>query len=414
MKNSQLKKTSLVTALLLATGAQAATINVDGVTCTLNDAVTAANTDTATGGCDAGSGADVLELPVEATLNITATVSIESEVTINGNNSRIKPTNPGAYTTIRVYYGGNLNLNDAIVSDGNATIGGGISVFNSSLNLNRSTVENNVGGGVTFIGSSGTVNESTITNNTSSPGYAYYGAGIAVSSSNVVISNSTISNNENTATNVGGGGVWATNYRSAPLDLSIVNSTISGNLANNRGAGISHADYGNGSTISLTNVTITNNISGGNGGGISSDLATINIVQSLISGNTGSGGTELDFSGGSITVDDYNLFGLNGNSGVVGVTVGSSDLVPVEATLAEIIDVTLADNGGPTPTHALPIGSPAIDAVFAVPAASCASLTDQTGKARPIDGDADGLAVCDIGAFENPNPDIIFENGFEN
>ena len=73
----------------------------------------------------------------------------------------------------------------------------------------------------------------------------------------------------------------------------------------------------------------------------------------------------------------------------------------------------LADNGGPTPTHALPMGSPAIDAM---PAASCASETDQTGKVRPQDGDGDMVADCDIGAFENEegvNFDIIFANGFE-
>jgi hypothetical protein len=49
----------------------------------------------------------------------------------------------------------------------------------------------------------------------------------------------------------------------------------------------------------------------------------------------------------------------------------------------------LADNGGPTPTHAL-IGSPAIDAADS---SSCPS-TDQRGAPRPS-----GLA-CDIGAYE--------------
>jgi hypothetical protein len=50
----------------------AATINVDGTTCTLADAITAANTDTATGGCPAGSGADTLVLPAFSTLTLTA------------------------------------------------------------------------------------------------------------------------------------------------------------------------------------------------------------------------------------------------------------------------------------------------------------------------------------------------------
>lgn len=58
-------------ALLLALNgaqAQAATITVDGATCTLVDAIDAANSDTATGGCPAGSGADTIELQTNVTL----------------------------------------------------------------------------------------------------------------------------------------------------------------------------------------------------------------------------------------------------------------------------------------------------------------------------------------------------------
>ena len=60
-------------ALMLALGqspALAATIPV-GDTCTLVDAITAANTDTATGGCPPGRGADTIVLPVDSTHTLT-------------------------------------------------------------------------------------------------------------------------------------------------------------------------------------------------------------------------------------------------------------------------------------------------------------------------------------------------------
>ena len=72
----------------------------------------------------------------------------------------------------------------------------------------------------------------------------------------------------------------------------------------------------------------------------------------------------------------------------------------------------LADNLGPTATHALLANSPAIDSGDL---ASCPP-TDQRGARRPVDGDGGG-ADCDIGAFEfksrPPLPEDIFKSGFE-
>jgi hypothetical protein len=76
----------------------------------------------------------------------------------------------------------------------------------------------------------------------------------------------------------------------------------------------------------------------------------------------------------------------------------------------------LTDNGGPTDTHALLEGSPAIDA------GSTSWTLDQRGRERGTDGDCDGVGRIDIGAFEwlgcgvpeplvyeSPDPSLIID-----
>ncbi len=410
MKSSQLKRTTLISALLLEMGfsAHAATINVDGNICNFNDAVDAANTDLVVGGCAAGSGADILELPQGVVLSLTNTAEITSEITINGNDSTLD--GGGSFRVLRVIAPGRLSLNNSTVSYGyeSDNFGGGIRVYDSDLKINNCTFTNNIGGAIIFTRSTGNIYDSVIDSNIGASGN-YYGGGVSVASSDVVIANSTISNNSTQSANVGGGGIYVGNYF-AVSELTISNTTLSGNSSTLRGGGLSAWDYGPGNIVTLTNTTIVNNSTSDVGGGIATDSTAITLSQSLISGNIGNGGPEVNTSGGTVTVDDYNLFGLNNNPGVAGVTVGGSDITPTEANLADIININLVGNGGLTPTHALNPTGPAVDAI---PFGSCAILEDQTGKSRPIDGNVDGIADCDIGAFENPNPDIIFEDDFD-
>src|SRR5918996_3507608 len=122
-------------ALLLALGqgpVLAATINVDGANCTLVEAIQSANTDSATGGCTAGSGADTLVLGAGSTHTLTTVEDttygdtglplVTSTITIAGNNSTIE-RGAGApeFRVLAVTSGGNLALEDLTLTGGFAS-----------------------------------------------------------------------------------------------------------------------------------------------------------------------------------------------------------------------------------------------------------------------------------------------------
>jgi CSLREA domain-containing protein len=173
-------------------------------------------------------------------------------------------------------------------------------------------------------------------------------------------------------------------------ECKIVNSTIGSNTAASSGGGISinaHDYYGQ---VLLENTTVANNTAK-SGGGISSKgrIVYIDVADTIVSGNTtenceGADGTQF-FGRSSIASD--------GSCG------------PCESVADPLLG-PLQDNGGPTPTFALLAGSPAIDAANAL---DCPAV-DQRGYGRPVDGNGDGKASCDIGAYEfNASAPVVNE-----
>jgi len=282
-----------------------------------------------------------------------------------------------------------------------AARGGGIYNFGGYILVEDSDVSNNLASGVNT-GSGGAVfsaygtvavRNSTISGNlTESIRIAAYGAGVSATSGELIIENSLIAGN--TAISQGsahGGGVLS---RSA--GGLIYNSTISGNVAKASADHQAHGGGLHGYSLTIENSTITSNRTiGGSvgynrGGGLYGSHLTLS--RNLIAGNAAAAGREVHVGFAAIAANDFNLFGFDGDAGVVGLTPGTTDIVPPAGlTLNEIIG-PLQNNQGPTKTHALVAGSPAIDAV-PLGDPGCTG-TDQRGVPRPQGGG------CDIGAFE--------------
>jgi len=137
---------------------------------------------------------------------------------------------------------------------------------------------------------------------------------------------------------------------------------------------------------------------------------TLTLNRSLIAGNQATVGPEME-NLGAVNANNFNLFGSNGNAGVSGFAPGPTDIVPAPGMAIAQILGPLTFNGGPTQTHALVAGSPAIDAGDpggCRDSQGALLTTDQRGLARHVDGNNDGTVSCDIGAVELNRLDFPF------
>ncbi|WP_417910105.1 choice-of-anchor Q domain-containing protein [Candidatus Electronema sp. PJ] len=378
----------LTAPLLAVSTAQAASITVDGTACTLANAITAANTDTAIGSCAAGSGEDTITLQQDALLTAPLP-AISSTVTIDGTGHKIDGQNDANVgSVLRVASSGVLTLNNATVTGGKSGHdGGGLYNDGGTVTLNSTTVSGNAtgdddgsGGGIYNSGTL-TLNDSSISSN-----WAYYdGGGIDNYNGTVTLNNSTVS--DNTARQYGGG------IENSSGTLTLNNTTLSGNQATYGGGG-GLDNYGG--TATLTNTTISNNETEEYyGSGIDMVGGTLTLRSCLVSGNTA--GKEVYLESGTLIANSYNVFGHSGETtaeALYGFTPGAKDRTATSdgttpTALDALLTTPLADNGGPTKTHALPAGSPAIDLDT-----TCSTGTDQRGANRPSG------AGCDAGAFE--------------
>jgi CSLREA domain-containing protein len=393
--------------------------------CSLREAVQTANANTNYGGCTRSGGNsldDTIRLQGGSTyplalpgvedanaggdLDVTGTLAIEvggaGRATIDGGDiDRVVEVRPAADLTATdlviqngevattqngggIYNQGRLVLRSSVVqenhilgpngSGGGAGIGGPFTGVTTILSLTK--VKDNVddgfgtGGGINQIGGVLKVKKSTISGNS-----AYGGGGItAYDDIQATVKASTLSDNTATQEQYGGGGIYRYDGNGATqFPMRVTNSTISTNRSAGGGGGIIvNAGY---TAVELNATTLTLNIAdfdsdnadqaAGSGGAINGPAS---FTNSIVAGNAATNAGAADCyqaSGGA-----HNVLGRNEGcvnpGGVLDAGLGP-----------------LKNNGGPTKTHALLKGSPAIGK-----ANSSAPGKDQRGRRRDSDPDA--------------------------
>jgi uncharacterized repeat protein (TIGR01451 family) len=312
---------------------------------------------------------------------------------------------PARGGAVRLVNNATFNLTDSMIMGNTAgTNGGGIGGINgNTITITNSTISDNTagddGGGI-FVNTASGMNptpslmivDSTISGNTAGPAAANNGGGIFVGDDHIVdITSSTISGN---STFQAGGGLFSNQN-----EIRISNSTFSGNTAELYGGGIGFSGYLGTDFLTIENSTITLNTAGTSGGVIiGGTLGTVELANTIVAGNLG---TNPDIDNvsfpGTVTSNGFNLIGDNTGVAVefpAPTGVGGTDIVGTGAAPIDPLLGALADNGGPTETHELLVGSPAIDA--GDPAFVAPPDFDQRGTGFPRIVNA----VVDIGAFE--------------
>jgi CSLREA domain-containing protein len=298
---------------------------------------------------------------LDATSNITLMGASKETTVIRGD---------GADRVFHIL-GADVTIMDVTIQNGSASttpldrFGGGILISTGSTLAVTDTIvsanEANNGGGIYNRGTLSLARTEVNGNNALNDGGGIFNMGDMTIEDSLVSSNNAIT---------GGGGIMQSG------DGLMTNTTISGNRS--AGAGGIRNTGTAGVTLTLTNCTVADN-DGGTAGGIVATQAVI-LENTIVANNAGGDCGGIFISHGN-NLDSDNTCGL----------VDPDDLPGTDPLLG-----LLADNGGPTRTYALENGSPAIDAGDN----TICPATDQRGEPRPEDGDGDGTAVCDMGAYE--------------
>jgi len=377
----------------VTTPASAAVIVVDTTSdelnsdfdCSLREAIESANLDTAIDNCLAGEGVDRIILPPgtytleiegrEEDENATGDLDILDDLFLLGDNAEPLSVILDGMNTDRlldVHPGVRASIQGVTIFQGDSGSNGG-GLRNLGLtSLSQSIIQGNLGlrfggGIINEAGAILLVTDSTIANNRLVEIDGTGGGGGISNNGFARVTRTTITNNIAAR----GGGIY-----NIFGDLTLANSTVSGNEGLNGGAIFSLG------SLVVGYSTITGNVATDAVGGIwGFDLTDVLLTRSILSGNQNPG-SDLDCGG----IIDSRGGNVVGNTSGCYFLAGDNDLLNADPLLGP-----LTDNGGRTETHALLPGSPAIDLVGLD---SCSIDLDQRGFVRPV------AAGCDAGAVE--------------
>jgi hypothetical protein len=294
-------------------------------------------------------------------INNVAQASVSGS-TFSGN----EQTNGGAGGALAVLGGGTVVVDGSSFTNNKAVGGAGGAIWTrsdttASVAISRSTIRQNDASGTD-------------------------GGGIRVGGNHpLIVTGTAIA--ENTAAGRGGG-----IHFDKGGTLTMTNSTVSGNVAGNSGGGVYFFEMQTASVIQNSTVT-ANTASGITGGGISLAAAlpggTLTLSSTIVAGNTNPAAPDVSADGPTNVFGTFNLIGV-ADAGNITFTGANNQTGTLATPLDAKLDV-LANNGGPTPTHALLALSPALNS-----GNNLAGLAgDQRGFQRVVGGQAD------VGAFES-------------
>jgi hypothetical protein len=290
-----------------------------------------------------------------------------------------------------IFNRGNLTVSNCCITGNSApttptnSIGFGGGIFSdgkSSLTLINTTVSGNsasaAGGGVSTIDAAFVAKGCTFSGNFA----GIQGGGVNFQGAEGLMQNCTISGNSTPLAGVGSGLLTVAFAAQAAPSLTVVACTIAGNTGGTSGA------------FSLV--------------ALNQDFGLTNTVLSTLVADNDE--PEFYFYGPTTFISLGHNLDADGTSGMVNGTNG--DIVGSSGSPINPLLGPLQDNGGPTETMALLVGSPALGAGSCVDATGAPLLVDQRGFPRA------SATGCDIGAYENtpltllcPGPVVVdFQN----